>query len=150
MKDMKDGVVESIQEMRAMEHEGYDARQIGLKLIVPHMGRKVSSKALSKKLTLRQKTQQRLKQNLMKKRAAARAKSLKGQQLAKPEDEAAEAEPPWQDQYVQKTFRVVREFEGGQEAYGFVGLCVQASCFEANERSLLLVGSDHKENVSWH
>ena len=102
------------------------ARQIGLKLIVPHMGMKVSIKALSRKLTLKQKTQQRLKQNLMRKRTKSHqgAKPVKGQEEAKPEDEAAEAEPPWQDQYVQKVFRVVREFEGGQNAYGFVGVCV--------------------------
>ena len=90
------------------------------------MGRKVSIKAVSRKLTLKQKTQQRLKQNLMRKRTKSHqgAKPVKGQEEAKPEDEAAEAEPPWQDQYVQKVFRVVREFEGGQNAYGFVGVCV--------------------------
>ena len=103
----------------------------------------MSGKKRSRNLIKKQKTQHRLKLNLLRNRA-------KGKKGAKPVDEAAEAEAPWQDQYVQKVFRVVREFEGGQNAYGFVGLCVQASCFEANERSLLLVGSDHKENVSWH
>ena len=43
-----------------------------------------------------------------------------------------------------KTFRVVREFEGGQPAHGFAGLCVQASLSEANEKRLTLFCSDDK------
>ena len=43
------------------------------------------------------------------------AKPVKAQEEAKPEDEAAEAEAPWQDQYVQKLQRVVNQVMRGHD-----------------------------------
>ena len=75
-------------------------------------------------------------------------KKLEGAKAEKKNaDEAAEAEETWQDQCLQKTFKVVREFEGGQKAHGFEGLCVKASLSEANETMLTLFGSGDKENL---
>ena len=61
MKESKQGVAEKIQDMREMEKEGYGAQQIGLKLILPQMGRrKVSVKTLNRKMSLKQKTAQNI------------------------------------------------------------------------------------------
>ena len=43
------------------------------------------------------------------------------------------------DDFVQRTFRVVREFEGGQRLYGFQGLCMRG---KEGGRTLLLMGGD--------
>ena len=61
--------------MRALEDEGYDARQIALQVVVPHLGRKVSAKALSKKMSLRDKMLHKLKVSLCKRKAKAKAKA---------------------------------------------------------------------------
>ena len=140
MKQSAVQVEQSLNEMRAMEEEGYEASQIGLKLIVPHQGKKVSLRSLSRRrLTMKQKTQQKMKQKVSKQLEAAKAKAQK-----KNADEAAEAEETWQHQCLQKTFKVVREFEGGQKAHGFEGLCVHAALSEANEKRLTLFCSDDK------
>ena len=55
LQERKAGVKDSLEKFRALENEGYDARQIALQAIVPRTGRKVSAKALSGKLTLSQK-----------------------------------------------------------------------------------------------
>ena len=86
---------------------------------------------------MKQKTQQKMKQRLSKKLEGAKAEK-------KNADEAAEAEETWQHQCLQKTFKVVREFEGGQKAHGFEGLCVHADLSEANEKRLTLFCSDAK------
>ena len=49
-----------------------------------------------------------------------------------------------QDQYENKTYRVVKEFEEGQEAYGYEGLCVRAVKTEEGQARLTLVGVDAK------
>ena len=53
----------------------------------------------------------------------------------------------YQEEYEKKNYKVVAEFEGGQNAYGFEGLCVRASMSEANEIKLMLMGSDEKGKV---
>ena len=52
--------------------------------------------------------------------------------------------PTPQDQYENKTFRVVKEFEGGQTAYGHEGLCVRAVQTEEGQARLTLLGTDEK------
>ena len=46
----------------------------------------------------------------------------------------------FEDPFVQKSFRVVEEFEGGQAAYGFEGLCVRQEKVEGSEVRLTLMG----------
>ena len=89
---------------------------------------------------MKQKNQLKLKQRLSRKLKGAKP-------VKKTVDEAAEAEETWQDQCVQKTFKVVREFEGGQKEHGFEGLCVHATLSEANEKRLTLFCSDAKGQV---
>ena len=52
-----------------------------------------------------------------------------------------------QDQYEDKTYRVITEFEGGEVVYGFEGLCVKAKKTEG-QAELTLVGSDEGGRVS--
>ena len=53
-----------------------------------------------------------------------------------------------QDQYENYTYRVVKEFEEGQEAYGHEGLCVRAVLTEEGQARLTLMGADAKGKVT--
>ena len=44
MDEMMNGVKDSLKKMRDMAEEGYEPRQIGMKLITPRAGRKMSAK----------------------------------------------------------------------------------------------------------
>ena len=82
-----------------LEAEGYDARQIGMKLIVPQMGRKVSKKALSRKMIVSEETQHRLKLSLLRKKgkAKSKAKPVVGAEAgqAAEEDRSVSCEGEW-------------------------------------------------------
>ena len=95
-----------------MADEGYNARQIAMKLIVPQMGKKVSGKR--RKLTPKQKAQHKLRSQVVRRKAAAKAKAeakakAKAKAKASPEnsvelDDVAEnsaelddVEQAWQD-----------------------------------------------------
>ena len=75
LKDRSAGAKETLVKMRALEAEGYDARQIGLQVIVPHVGRKMSAKALSRKMAASEKTRNGLRFSLSKRKAKAKAKA---------------------------------------------------------------------------
>jgi hypothetical protein len=133
---MNDGVKGSLITMREMAAEGYDARQIGLKMIIPRVGRKLSAK--KRKLSPSEKAKQNLLKAMMRKKAKAKAKAK-----ASPEN-SAEIEAPWKDKFEQKNWRVTREFEGGQKEYGHEGLCVRAEQADGNSYRLTLMSSDEK------
>ena len=59
--------------MRKMAEEGYDARQIGLEMILPQMGKKV--RADKKKLSLQAKAKNKVRTAILKKKAKAKAKA---------------------------------------------------------------------------
>ena len=75
LSERREGVKAGILKMRALEAEGYDARQIALQVIAPHVGRRVSAKALSKKMSVSEKTRRRLKFSLAKRKSKAKAKA---------------------------------------------------------------------------
>ena len=90
------------------------------------------------KLSASEKAKHNLLKAMLRKKAKAKAKAK-----ASPEN-SAEIETPLEDQYENKNFRVTREFEGGQKAYGHEGLCVRAEQAEGMSYRLTLVGSDEK------
>ena len=102
------GVRAGMDKMRAMAAEGYDTRQIGLKLIVPQMGKKVS--ANQTKLSAAEKAKQKLSKALMMRKAQAKAKAqgkakAKAKAKASPEnsvdvDEVAEPQYQCQDSII--------------------------------------------------
>ena len=73
MDEKNSSVKESVKQMRLMADEGYNTRQIGMKLIVPQMGKKVSGKR--RRLTPKQKANQKLRSAVVKRKAAAKAKA---------------------------------------------------------------------------
>ena len=136
ISEMNDGVKGSLITMREMAAEGDDARQIGLRMIIPRAGRKLSAK--KRKLSASEKAKQNLLKAMMRKKAKAKAKAK-----ASPEN-SAEIEAPWKDKFEQKNWRVTREFEGGQKQYGHEGLCVRAEQADGNSYRLTLMSSDEK------
>ena len=83
-----------------MTEEGYEARQIGLKLIVPRMGKKVSAK--KSKLSVTEKTKQKLRISFLRRKAQAKAKAqgkAKAKAKASPEN-SVEPEDRWEDSSV--------------------------------------------------
>ena len=136
ISEMNDGVKGSLITMREMAAEGYDARQIGLRMIIPRVGRKLSAK--KRKLSASEKAKQNLLKAMMRKKAKAKAKAK-----ASPEN-SAEIEAPWKDKFEQENWRVTREFEGGQKQYGHEGLCVRAEQADGNSYRLTLMSSDEK------
>ena len=88
--DLKNGVRSGLEKMRAMAAEGYDTRQIGLRLIVPQMGKKV--RAQQRKLSVQEKAKDRISKALVRRKATkaeAKAKAkAKAKAMAKvsPED----------------------------------------------------------------
>ena len=109
ISEMRDGVKGSVIKMREMAEEGYDPRQIGVRMITPRVGRKSSAK--KRKLSASEKAKLNLLKAMVRKKAKAKAKAK-----ASPEN-SADIEAPWKDQYEDKNFRVTREFGGGQKAY---------------------------------
>ena len=91
--------------LREMAAEGYDARQIGLRLIVPQMGKKVSAK--QRKLSVAEKAKHKLRSSFLRRKAKAKAKAqgkakAKAKAKASPEnsvelEEVAEPEEQWAD-----------------------------------------------------
>ena len=91
--------------MREMVAEGYDARQIGLSLIVPQLGKKVSAK--KRKLSVAEKTKPTLRSNFLRRKAKAKVKAqgkakAKAKAKASPEnsvelEDVAEPEEQWED-----------------------------------------------------
>ena len=140
ISEMNDGVKGSLITMRERAAESYGARHIGLRMIIPRVGRKLSAK--KRKLSASEKAKQTFLKAMMRKKAKAKAKAK-----ASPEN-SAEIEAPLKDQYEFKNFRVTREFEGGQQAYGHEGLCVRADQAEGLPDRLTLVGSDEKGKLN--
>ena len=91
--------------LRQMEAEGYDARQIGMSLILPQMGKKMRGK--QRKLSVSEKVKQQVRSAFLMRKAKAKAKGqgkakAKAQAKVSPEDsveleEAAEPEEQWED-----------------------------------------------------
>ena len=134
MDELRNGVNDSLKKMREMAEEGYEPRQIGMKLIIPRAGRKMSAK--KRKLSASEKANHNVLKAMMRNKAA-QAKA-KAKAKASPEN-SAEIEAPWKDQYEYKNFRVTREFDGGQKAYGHEGQCVRAVQAEGNSYRLTLM-----------
>ena len=74
MAEKKKGVKDTLEKMRKMNAEGYDNRQIGMSLIVPQMGKKVS--AQKRKLSVKEKAKLRLKSNFLRRKTKAQAKAM--------------------------------------------------------------------------
>ena len=66
-------MADTVQKMREMAKEGYEPKQIGLKLIRPRMGRKVSAKKI--KVSVAEKAKQKLRISLLRKKAQANGKA---------------------------------------------------------------------------
>ena len=88
-----------------MAEKGYETRQIGLSMIVPHMGKKVAQKT---KQTAAEKAKQNLRSVFLRRKAAQAKAKAKGKAKAKakakasPEnsvelEEVAEPEEQWED-----------------------------------------------------
>ena len=85
ISEMRDGVNGSVINMREMAAEGYDPRQIGLRMIIPRVGRKLSAK--KRKLSAQEKAKQHLRMTMlrrMKAQAKAKAKAKGGAKDADP------------------------------------------------------------------
>ena len=86
--------------MMGVTEEGYEARQIGLKLIAPRMGKKVSAK--KSKLSVPEKARQMLRISFLRRKAQAKAKAqgkAKANAKASPEN-SVEPEDRWEDSSV--------------------------------------------------
>ena len=71
------------------------------------------------------------------------ARSITINHWGAPENSGVPLSP--QDQYENKTYRVVKEFDEGQQAYGYEGLCVRAVQTEEGQARLTLLGTDAKK-----
>ena len=105
MSEKKKGVKDTVEKMREMSAQGYDARQIGLSLIVPQCGNKVN--AQRRRLSAAEKANQKLRSTFLRRKAKAKAKAqgkakAKAKAKASPENsvevvETPEPEPKWED-----------------------------------------------------
>ena len=91
ISEMRDGVKGSVIKMREMAEEGYEPRHIGMKLIIPRAGRKMSAK--KRKLSASEEANHNLLQAMMRTKAA-QAKA-KAKAKASPEN-SVEPEDRWQ------------------------------------------------------
>ena len=84
--------------MREMAEEGFEAKQIGLKLIAPRMGKKVSAK--KSKLSVPEKARQKLRISFLRRKVQAKA-TAQGKAKAKASpDNSVEPEDHWEDSSV--------------------------------------------------
>ena len=67
--------------LRQMAAEGYDARQLGMRLIVPQMGKKV--RAQQRKLSVQEKAKQRISKALVRRKATKAKAEAKAKAKAK-------------------------------------------------------------------
>ena len=96
LEEKKKCVTETLEKMRQLQAEGYDARQIAMRLITPHMGKKVSTQR--RKLSIQEKAKNRVSQGLVRRKAAkakaeAKAKAkAKAKAMAKSPEDSVELE----------------------------------------------------------
>ena len=86
MEEKTKGVQGTVEKMRAMAADGYDARQISLKLITPKMGKKKGT--TQKKLSPAEKAKKKLQSAFLRKKAAKAKSKAKAKAKAKGEASA--------------------------------------------------------------